>query len=341
VDDAERIELRQRLPFPGKLRLEREAALAEAEAAVQDFAAVRLRLAAMASLLFDAYYLAERSVEINAEHVELLEEFRRIATARYEAGAGSQQDPLQAEVEHAHATHRQLELETEARVVREQINVLLHRGPDSALPPPPERLEAQARPAIEEAALHEEALRERPELRAAEARVRAGEARVGRARREFLPDFELTGAYDRIWQERDLQPFVGLSLNIPLRVERRRAALEEARAELERARQERDALADEAAFSVQSSLDRLHEAEHVLGLFEDRLVPAARDQVDAARAGFESGRQSFLGLIDAERSLRNAELGLEESRAGLSRRRTELLHAIGRTAGLPDGGEAP
>ncbi len=341
VDDATIVELSQRLPFPGKLALRGEAALAEAEAAGADHATVRLGLATLASLLFDELYLAERSLEINAEHVELLQEFQRIATARYEAGEASQQDPIQAEVELARAQQRDVVLATRRRVVAQQINALLHRAPERPLPPPPARLEAPEVHALEVEALVAEALRERPELRASEARIRARGADVALARREFLPDFTVSGGYNEVMQERDLHPMVGLSLNIPLRLDRRRAALEEARAGLERARSERAAAEDDVRLGVQSGLDRLREARQVLALFEDRILPAARDQVDAARAGFETGRNSFLALIDAERSLRDVELGLEEARTDVTRRRAELDRAIGRVPGVSWGGIAP
>ncbi len=167
--------------------------------------------------------------------------------------------------------------------------------------------------------------------------MRAGEAVVSVARREFFPDLTLAGSYNELWQESDLQPFVGITINLPLRIGRRRAALEEAKARLERARSERTAVEDDVRFGVQSGVDRLREARHVMRLFEERLLPAARDQVEAARAGFETGRNSFLALIDAERNLLNAELGLEESRTDVSRRRAELDRALGRVPGLWGG----
>ena len=61
VNDATRFELSQKLPFFGKRRLRGEAALGEAEAAAHDFAAVRLRLAAMASLASNASLMSRLS----------------------------------------------------------------------------------------------------------------------------------------------------------------------------------------------------------------------------------------------------------------------------------------
>ena len=334
VHDAPKFELSQKLPFPGKLRLRGEAALGEAEAMSHDLAAVRLRLATMASVLFDDYYLVARSLEINAEHVALLEEFQRIATVRYEAGEAAQQDPIQAEVELAHAHHRVIVLETTQRVTAEQINALLHRPPADPLPPPPLGMivPADAPEAVDQ--LTEQALEERPELAAAGARVVAEKARVDLAWREYFPDFTVTGSYNRLWQEPDLQPFVGVQMNIPLQIGRRKAAVAEAEARLEGVRSQKLAIEDDVRLAVQSGVDRLAEARHVERLFRDRLVPAARDQVEAARSGFESGRNSFLTLIDAERNLLDVELGHQESLADLGRRRAQLDRAMGRLPGL-------
>jgi cobalt-zinc-cadmium efflux system outer membrane protein len=334
VHDAPKYDLSQKLPFPGKLRLRGEAALAEAESASHDYQAVRLRLATMASLVYDDYALATRSLEINRSHIELLGEFQRIAVARYEAGQASQQDPIQAEVELTHAIHREIVLETARRVAAEQINVLMHRRPEASLPPPTWVVGPVAKPPSPTPELVEQALAEKPELAAAAARVSAQQSRVDLAWREYLPDLTLVGSYNRIMQEKDLQPFVGVQLNVPLQLGRRRAALDEAEARLEMARSEQRAIEDDVRLAVQSGLERLGEAHHVEHLFRERLLPAAQDQVDAARAGFETGRNSFLALIDAQRNLLDVELGHEQALADLGRRRAELDRARGRIAGL-------
>lgn len=334
VNDAPKFDLSQKLPFPGKLRLKGEAALGEAEAMAHDYAAVRLRLATIASLLYDDYYLAARSLEINAEHIALLEEFQRIATTRYEAGEASQQDPIQAEVQRTHALHREVVLETAQKITAEQLNALLHRPPKAALPPPPRRVSVAVDDSLIAADLIEKALTDKPELAAAASRVHAEESRLSLAWREYFPDFTLVGSYNQLWQEDDLQPFVGLQLNVPLQLGRRRAAVDEAEARLEAARSRHVAIEDEVRLGVQSGMDRLEEARHVQRLYRDLLLPAARDQVDAARSGFETGRNSFLALIDAQRNLLNVELGYEEALSNLGRRRAELDRASGRLPGL-------
>ncbi len=337
VDPGFRIGLSQALPFPGKRGLRGERALAEAEASSQEYAAEQLELAATASLLFDDYYLAARACEQNARHLALVEELSQAALARYESGRASQQDSLLAEAEAAELLHRKIALETSQRRAAERINALLHRFPELPLPPPPAALAVPTEVKLDAAALTQRALTENPELRAARARVEAREHAVALARREYFPDFTVSAAYDRFWQETPLQPVLGLALNVPIQLGRRSGALDEAQAELHRARSETQRQEDEVRLSVARAVDRLREAHHLVELARDRMLPVSRDRLAASRAAFESGQGSFLELVDAERSLRRAELDYESAVVTLWRRHVELDRATADIAVLTSG----
>jgi len=334
VDAASRFELSQRFPFPGKRRLRGEAALSEAEASGEDLETLRLELATLACQLFDDYTFAARALEINEEHTTLVDESRRTALARYAAGQDSKQGVLQAEMAVAQASYERTELESEASLIVRRINALLHRPADGPLPAAPAALVLPDGPADPVETLVEKALAERPELGAASARTDAAQARVALAAREFLPDFTLIGAYDRLWQESDLQPFVGVQLNIPLSVGRRKAALEESRAELEGTQHRRLALEDDVRLAVESAALRLDQARKAELLVRDRMLPAAAEQIEAARSAYASGVSSFLVLIDALREYHEIELGLQQAIAQIGRARAELDRALGRIPGL-------
>jgi outer membrane protein TolC len=338
MQEAHRFEVSQAFPFPGKRALRGAAARAEAEAAGHDHEAVRLRLATLASLLYDDWWWLARAAEINRAHLALVRELRKIATARYESGIAEQQDSLRAELEEAALLHREVELATARRVTAWQIAALLHERDAGFLPPP--ATFAPADPGPETASL-DDALAGRPELRAAEARVRARESAEALARREWLPDLRVTGGYDRSWDETDLRPMVGVEWNVPLQVARRRAAVEQAHAELEQARREQARAEADAAAEVATARERLAEARHLLALARDRMLPAARDQLAAARIGFETGRVALADVIGAERMLRDAELGVEQALADVSRRGAELAAALGRLPGLLPPASAP
>lgn len=334
VNFGQEIRVEQPLPYPGRRALRRAQAEAEAEVVLSDYRTALLELAATAALLFEDYRLVHRAVEINQEHLRLLQDFQEVAAARYAAGLASQQDPIQAEVEGAELLQRGIELEAEREGLAARINALLHRQPGLPLPPPaPES--AELRPALPSPeALEEAAIAARPEMAGRLAELRARQAGIDLAHRERKPDFGIMGSYNSMWMDAEHRWMAGISVSLPVRRSRIEAAEAEAEARLAQAESEREHLEIEIRAGVRERLARLAEARRRVELYNDRLLPAVRDSIQAARVAFETGQASFLTVIEAERGLRRAQLGLEQALADLRRRQVEIDRAVGR---LPDG----
>lgn len=330
---GQRIEIEQKLPITSRRSLAAAVALAEAEAARDNANAVRLRLAAIASTMFDDYYVAERALEVDVHHRGLLEQMRASAEAQYTAGRASQQDPLQADVELAMIDRERLMHETERKVIIAQINGLLHRDPGASLPPPPKQLAAPPASTLDERALLELALRERPELRGQDARIRRGVAARELADKTAWPDIGVMASYDSMWDMPEHRWMVGLSIEVPLARGRRQGARDEAQADTDEARAMREKMADEIRVEVRMAIERVGEARAAMELYEKRILPAAKAQVDAARAGFIADQNEFQSVISAERSLRHVTLDIERARADVHRRLAELDRAAGRIPG--------
>jgi cobalt-zinc-cadmium efflux system outer membrane protein len=327
----------QRLPWPGKLALDESVAHAEADAAKSDFEASRRELALTASLLFDQYFVAARSIEINAHHVELMRRMQAAATAQYEVGRGSAQDPLQAEFELTHMEHDTVILASQRDVTVAQMNELLHRAPELPLPPPPKELSSAPAPDVTDARrLGAEAVDRRPDIVAAREHARAQQARADRASRESLPDVTVSTAFNSMWDMPEHRWTVGFGFNLPVQTGRRAGAVDEAKAM--RAQYEADAarMSDAARTQVVVALKQLDESNHVLRIFERRLLPVARDEVDAARAAFTASQAPFVAVVDAEKNLRGVELDQQVAEADYDRRRAELDRALGRIPGLDE-----
>ena len=342
VDYGQVIGLSQTLPWPGKRDLRGQIALAGAEAAAADFRTVELALALRASLLFDGYFLAVRSLEKNAEHEVLLKTIRAAAIAAYSTGRGPQEDVLQAEVELSHIAHRALVFASQRDVAVAQLNGLLHRPPAAALPPPPPKLPADEElelPALE--ALIDRALRSRPELRVREAEREGGRAAVALANRETFPDVRVMASYNSMWGMVEHQLMVGVGINLPVWRGRRAAAVDEAGAELAATNSALSAAEDDIRVEIATARERLREAHHIVSLYRTELVPLARAQIKASQTAYETGRGSFLALIEAERNLRRVELDVEEARARLHMRRAELTAVLGELPGVGDTGVEP
>jgi outer membrane protein TolC len=219
VEFAYRLEISQKLPFSGKLRLRGENALAEASAAGHDVDAMRLQLIESARMAFADYYLVDRALTVRDQSLRLLQDFRKNAQARYETGQVTQQDVLQADVEIGREEDRRLELEQMREVTIARINTLMHLAPDSPLPPPPKELPVMEK-LPDAQALRAAALARRPDLQARADRIAAEEAALALAHKEFYPDIEPFFMYDRFMgnmsDNRDLAAMLGVRLNLPV-----------------------------------------------------------------------------------------------------------------------------
>jgi outer membrane protein, heavy metal efflux system len=335
------VKIEQRLPVPGTRDLRAEMASAEAAMARGTWAETELALALAASMLYDEWYIAHRALDINAHQVHGLEALQQSAEAQYVAGRASPEDPLRAEMELAELVQEQIMLEARRDMVRAEINGLLGRLPQAGLPPPPRALAVrQAAPPPSES-LQDQALQNRPEVAATRAERRGRQAAVDLARKSYYPAIGLMASYSSMFEHPSHQYMVGVSLELPVYRDRRRAAVDEARASLARVTHGQERLENEIRVEVDKARLRLVEAMRSAELYRTRLVPAARDRAAAARAGFESGRGDFSMVLEAENNLRQVELRAEMSLADVARRDAELARMVGDPPGAPERRPVP
>lgn len=330
VDFAYRVEVTQKYPWRGKLALRGESALAEASAAGHDIEDVRLQLIESTRSAFYQYYLVDRALAVNSESLRLLIEFRKNAETRFKTGLVPQQDVLQAEVEIGRQQERQVILEQTRETAVARINTLMHLPTHSPLPPAPKELHlAEALPDLQ--LLQGTAVGRRPDLQALADRIAADQAALALAYKEFKPDFDVLAAYDAWWQrpEQDLRPQVGVRMNLPVRKDKRYAAIAEARARIAQRQAELERQQDQVNFQVQEAHSQVRESERVVRLYTGTILTAAEANVKAAQTAYVTGKTPFLSLIEAQRNLVSLRDRYYESLADYFRRRAALERAIG------------
>ncbi len=332
VHFAYRVEVSQKIPYPGKLRLRGQNALAEASAAGHDVEDTRLQLIEAARDGFYEYYLAERALEVNADNLRLLERYRESAASRYEKRLVPREDVVQARVEIAREQDRRLGLVESRQVAVARLNTLLHLPPDNPLPPPPRRL-VPPRGLPDPAALRELAVACRPDLKALADRVAAERAALALACKEFYPDFEPFFMYDRFMgnmpENRDLASMLGVRMNLPIYRTRRYATVAEAEARLAQRQAELAKQTDQVNFQVQEAYERARRSEQAVALYEQTVLPAARENVEANESAYETRRMPFLNLVEARRSEVMLLDRYHEAVADSFRRRATLERVVG------------
>ena len=331
VPFGQRVQVTQKLPWPGKRAVAGDIAAADAEMAHEDLRGMTVELAEMTSGLFDDYALVIQELAVNDHHRMTTEQMKKAVEAQLAAGRGSTQDALAAEVELGRMAQERVVLETERETIVARLDGLLHRAPDAQLPPPAPIAPVVAEPPPLSQLLARAA--ERPDARAATERIAGATARVQGAERAFYPDFEVMGSYDSMWGMPEHRWMVGVGIEVPLQRGKRDADLDAARARVTQASDQLDRLRDDVKVDVFSARRAVVESNAIVTSYDQQLVPATRAQVEAALQGFVIGRNDFTAVITAERTAREIELASYRARTELSKRLAALDKATGRLPG--------
>ncbi|HLU76690.1 MAG TPA: efflux transporter outer membrane subunit [Burkholderiales bacterium] len=321
------------LDFWGRLRRANEAAQAQYLATRYGRDVVGLTLASAIAQTYFAVRSLQAQTEVAAENVRVSAESLDIATKRFEAGLISELDVNQAQSAHAGARAQLKEVQRQRDVTLHQLGELtgildlqLEPGDVRALPSPP----------VPPAGLPASLLERRPDVRQAEAQLAAANAAIGVARAAQFPTFSLTGSYGRqsdtlstLFESGNKIWSVGLNLMGPIFDAGRYAA----RTDQAVAQQKQAAAlyeqAAEAAF--RDVKDALSNVAWTADMEADLLarVEAARNSLRLARLRYESGYSSFLEVLDAQRTLNEAELELVRNRQAYLSYTTDLMEALG------------
>ncbi len=328
MDFGQKLSLSQRLPWPGKRDLRGDVARAESDAAFVGIEQARLKLTETAKAAYADWYFVHAAIRINGINKSLLQEFQNIAEIKYSTGRASKQDALRAEVERVLLEHRDIVLERHRRDVLANINTLLQRLPDQPLPLPAGLPETVSLPTVEQ--LRKLALEHHPELRALVARTQASRYRERLAERNDYPDITLNAGYNTLWNQSEKRLTVGASINIPLQG-KRHAAKDEARAMTLRLDSQQRAKVSQLMGDLQRAVEKVRESEHVLNLYQNRLLPLAEENLQAAQSDYEAGSGNFLDLISTEKNLMQTRLQREQALADYHRRLAALEHIVGGT----------
>jgi outer membrane protein, multidrug efflux system len=321
------------LDFWGRLRRLREAA--QAQYAASDYArgVVELTLtAAIARTYFNVRSL-DAQIAVSAESLAAAEDSVAITRRRSEGGIASELDVYQAQGNRAQLAAQIKELRRQRAVSIHQLGVL---SGELTLELPPADLRAIPSPPLPPAGLPSTLLDRRPDLRQAEASLVAANAQIGVARAAQLPTISLTASLGLqsdnlahilspgadIWS-------IGVGLLGPV-IDWGRYAARTQEAEA-RARQS-EILYEQA---LRTALREVSDALSNVGLAaqtEQDLaarVDYASNSLRLATQRYEAGYSAYLEVLDAQRTLNDAQLALVRNRQSLLTFTVDLMNALG------------
>lgn len=331
--DTNSIGIRQMVPFFGKLGLKEKIAQRETNVAAQELRAKEREIISMVKMAYADLFMAERSVEILREQLEILRLVIGATEARYRVGQVAQQDVFKAQLEQSQILNQLIVAEEEVTVAVVKLNAAMYRPPRtpvqiSADVPLPGGMPDASR-------LDELALANRPELQGAESEIERAEIMYELAdRNRKYPDFMLGWDYMRMPMEMRKDRY-GAMINItipfsPWTAGRRNYEIEESLAEIRAARANREAMKNMTVRQVGESQARGQAAKRSLQLYRDGLLTQAELSFRSALTAYQTGRVEFVNLLEAQRALREARMGYYKASATMLQSLAELERAVGR-----------
>ena len=303
------IGITQAVPWFNKLSLLHELSNHDAAISAAKLASVELDVAKDVKTAYIEYAFLGRSQQTIAENIELLRYLEGVVRSRYISGKATFFDVLKIQIESARAEEKAVSLTDRATPLRVHINNLLGTEAERARPIPTQMPEV----VLEETEdrIHSLALTNAPLLQGA--RERIAKARTGKelAENNFFPDFSfslktiITGnAEYGTPEDSGKDPVIaGVNINLPIFRDRRHGAVAAQEATISSAQSFQQQQLRLLTTRIEQELYAYREAERKLLLYRDDLLPKVKQQLEVAVNGFQSGENSILELIDAEKSM--------------------------------------
>ena len=308
----------QTIPFPGKLAaagrvVESESRIArlELDRTVRDLS-VKVRQS-----YYELQYIRE-AMRIAEQNQSAIEHLKKIGETAYSGNRTALYDVLKAQSQSGQVQYDRLLLADLEQNEIAHLNALMDRPPDA--PVGPLKDEPVAPLAYDLKAIYGLAENNRQEIREAAAGTDKSRAEADVARYQTLPEFMVGFKYEYDAPPvpdaaaTDLYGFqVGLSL--PIWWGKNAGRREAARAETEKAAALVKARINETHDAVREAFFRVKNAERLVTLYRDQLLPQAKKSMETAEIWQREGQGSFSDFVETEAAWYNFQLALARSKA--------------------------
>jgi outer membrane protein, heavy metal efflux system len=322
IEDA--VTAEQTVEWPGMRAARQDAAAAGLASATVGLDEAKLNLIAEVKGTFYELLLAERTVDLLQQNLEIVQEVARIVRARVRSGEGPQFEAVKADVEVLKAKQEMTKAKNAIRVKLVALDTLTSgalgarykvQGDFRSLRDhlDPERLAARD-------------LSQHPVIKRQGKLVEQAEFTVTKERQGRVPNVTLFGGYAReIGREAVIG---GVSLPVPVwyrqqgHIASALGAQRKEEAELVRARNELTRAINQHAREAET-------AQEQILVYEEGLIKQAQEALRIAQLSFRQGASSLLDVLDAQRVQRQITVDYNQARFELSLALTRFERAVG------------
>lgn len=315
------------LPFPTKFALRNKVATADVRASVSNIYLQQQLIASSTSATYDSLLVARRLRAILQEARQLSVDFLTRTQARYTAGTVPRLDVIRAQVDVGQSENALIANERDVANAQASLNRLIGRvlglpiAPVDSLGVPPALPDSTTIERI--------ALASRPEVAVLASEQRGAQANTTLLKQFWLPDLTFGISHDFTLPDAPLvSAGVALPLPILFRQHTRGEIAESQYRERELAASARD-LRAQVTQDVRSAFANANTALRQVVFLRDQLVPSAREAFRVASVSYGLGGLSALDVLDARRSLQDAQTQLAVALGAANSARADLQRALG------------
>lgn len=299
------ISLSQKFPYPGKLKLRSEIAEHQAEATGLEYEDKKIQIMSAVKEAYYEIFFIDRSIEITEKNKKLLEQLVEIAQVKYSVGNGLQQDVLLAQVELSKIIEDLITLKQKRKAAESRLNTLLYRDPRAPLGKTIDVKKTEFNHTLEE--LMSRAVEKRPQLASLKALIESAEASYKLAKKEYYPDFNIGLSYGQREGGRnkkgitiDRPDFVSgfVTINIPLYFRTKQdKKVAQTIAQKSFAEERFESLKNEIYYQLKSLVADEQKGEKLIKLYEDGILPQAKQSLDSSISGYQVDKVDFLTML--------------------------------------------
>ena len=302
------VSVEQVIPLTGKNLVRARIAAGDAVAAFERARREQLDVLAKTRAAYFRLINAHAQLELNRKNLVSLRQIAEVSRSRYEVGKSNAAEPLAAEVEASKLLESEQDILRNISAEQSQLNVLMNRDAFAPLGQPEETQIKSLHISMEQS--RELAVANRPEIKIAQVKVDMERSRLDLSRRNWIPDPAIKVEAQRYNDSRQAASELdaGVSFTVPwVNPGKYSAAVREAKENLAAAQHEFDRANAESLGALRDALEKVHTTKHHVDLFQDKLVPQARQAFEANQFAYETGKATFLEWITAQRNLRDLE----------------------------------
>jgi outer membrane protein TolC len=304
------LRLAQKFPFPGKLENRTDLAREQErwfEAVYQD---QHYQVARKVKDAWYRLYFNGKAIDVTERNMALIDDIIRLTEVRYETGTGLQQDVLKAQVQRSRLMEKLMSLRQQRTVIQSELNRLLSRPSEETYDVPGELELVPTEKTLE--TFQSAAAENRPMNNAFQSLIQRYRYQNTLAELDDYPDMTLFAS----WRFRDDAlpdggtDFIsaGVSVNLPVYRDKRRAAKAEALAAVRMAERQAVDFHDKVAESIQNAYARMEETRQQTELYKTGIIPQTSQSFQSAMGSYQVGKLEFISLLDALMTTYQAEM---------------------------------